>query len=101
MSSRKVIEDRKIAQRYFQGEIGNSPMVNMLGITNQADLDKTEAYYVEIAQKRGLSNKARELSPNGLKQMHKELFGKVYEWAGSYRPYPKNFKVATKFIFWA
>lgn len=34
-----------------------------------------------------MSEKAKELSPNGLKQMHKELFGELYTWAGSFRDY--------------
>lgn len=86
MSSSSSIEE-KIAQRYFQGKIGNSPMVNKLGITDQDKLDKMEALSVENALANGLSEKAKELSPNGLKQMHKEFFNSIYEWAGNTRHY--------------
>lgn len=79
--------EEKIAQKYFQGAIGNSTLVNLLGITEQEELDETEAYYVEYAIANGLSEKAKELSPSGLKQMHKEFFGDIYQWAGNFRNY--------------
>lgn len=85
MSSGK--SDELQARNYFQGEIGKSPLVNKLGLTNQSELDKIEAYCVEQTLKNGLSDKAKELSPNGLKQMHKEFFGEIYSWAGIYRDY--------------
>lgn len=85
MSSSNSDED--IAKRYFYGEIGKSALVNKLGIKNQIELEEAEAYYVELAIADGLSNQTQELSPNGLKQMHKELFGEIYEWAGVYRTY--------------
>lgn len=79
--------EEKIAQRYFQSTIGNSPMINTLGITDQDKLDKMEALSVENALSNGLSDKAKVLSPKGLKQMHKEFFNNIYEWAGNIRPY--------------
>ncbi len=79
--------DEAIAKKYFQGEVGHSPLVNKLNITNQTDLEKVEAYFVEHALLNGLSTKACELSADGLKQMHKELFGEIYDWAGEYRDY--------------
>lgn len=85
MGSSKSDEIR--AKKYFLGEIGNSPLVNKLDIDNQQELDEAEAYFVENALANGLSEKAKELSPNGLKQMHKELFGELYTWAGSFRDY--------------
>ncbi len=85
MGSSKSDEAR--AKAYFQGKVGESPLVNKLNITNQADLEKVEAYYVEHALLNGLSDKANELSPDGLKQMHKEMFGEIYDWAGEYRDY--------------
>lgn len=75
MGSSKSDEIR--AKKYFLGEIGNSPLVNKLDIDNQQELDEAEAYFVENALANGLSEKAKELSPNGLKQMHKELFGEL------------------------
>ncbi len=79
--------DEDIAKRYFYGEIGKSTLVNKLDIKNQIELEEAEAYYVELAIANGLSKQAQELSPDGLKQMHKELFGEIYEWAGVYRTY--------------
>lgn len=76
MGSSKSDEIR--AKKYFLGEIGNSPLVNKLDIDNQQELDEAEAYFVENALANGLSEKAKELSPHGLKQMHKELFGELY-----------------------
>lgn len=76
-----------IAQKYFQGAIGNSTLVNLLGIKDQKELEEAEAYYIEYTLALGLSDKAKEISPNGLKQMHKELFGDIYEWAGTFRTY--------------
>ena len=85
MSSIK--SDLARAKSYFQGEVGLSPMINKLGITQQAMLDKAEAFYVEMAHKQGFSKQAQVLSADGLKQMHKEMFGDVYAWAGTYRDY--------------
>lgn len=76
------------AQAYFQGEIGKSPLVNKLGITEQQELEAVEAFYVEHTIVNGLSKKAQTLSPTGLCQMHHEMFGEIYEWAGEYRNYP-------------
>lgn len=76
------------AQAYFQGEIGRSPLVNKLGITAQQELEAVEAFYVEHAIVNGLSKKAQSLSPAGLCQMHYEMFGEIYEWAGEYRNCP-------------
>lgn len=75
------------AKKFFQGEIGKSPLVNKLGLTEQKDLDIAESYYVERAKSNGLSDKSEELSLAGLKSMHKEFFGKIYEWAGQFRTY--------------
>lgn len=66
-----------VAKKYFQGEIGNSPLVNKLGIKNQHDLDIAELYYVEISKTRGLSEKSKTLSCSGIKSMHKEFFGDI------------------------
>ena len=65
------------AQAYFQGEIGRSPLVNKLGITDQQELEAVEAFYVEHAIVNGLSKKAQSLSAAGLCQMHYEMFGEI------------------------
>lgn len=79
--------DEITAQKYFQGKIGHSPLINKLGIHNQGELEEVEAYFVENALANGLSDTAKTLSPSGLQQMHLELFGDIYEWAGNYRDY--------------
>lgn len=79
--------DETTAKRYFYGEIGKSVLVNKLGITAQADLDRAEAFFVEYALHHGLSKNAQTLSPQGLQAMHKELFGELYAWAGQFRDY--------------
>ncbi len=89
MGSGKSDEVR--AKAYFQGEVGNSTLVNKLGITEQETLEKVEAYYVEYVAINGFSEKAQCLSPNGLKQMHKEMFGEIYDWAGEYRDYATGY----------
>ncbi|MFW2177968.1 MULTISPECIES: Fic/DOC family protein [unclassified Moraxella] len=75
------------AKAYFQGEIGCSALVNKLGITDQQELEEVEAYFVENATMNGFSPLAKELTPNGLKRMHFEMFGDIYGWAGQYRDY--------------
>lgn len=76
------------AQSYFQGEIGRSTLVNKLGITDRQELETVEAFFVEYAVVNGFSRRAQALSPQGLCQMHYEMFGEIYEWAGKYRDYP-------------
>ena len=80
--------DEMVAKKYFQGEVGKSPLVNKLGISKQSQLDEAEKYFVEFAIAiRGLSPTAKTLSPQGLQAMHKELFGELYDWAGQFRDY--------------
>ncbi|OOR93060.1 hypothetical protein B0181_00840 [Moraxella caviae] len=79
--------DEMIAQRYFYGEVGKSALINKLGITDQSALDRAEALFVNHALYHGLSAQAKTLSAQGLQAMHKELFGELYEWAGSFRDY--------------
>lgn len=76
--------DEKRAAAYFQD---NGALKNKFGITNQKILEKAEAISAEVALSKGLSATALDISVNGLKQMHKELFGSVYDWAGEFRDY--------------
>ena len=75
------------AKSYFQGDVGQSTLVNKLGIVDQAELERAEAFYAELAIARGLPDEALVLSVEGLKLMHKTMFSEVYEWAGEYRTY--------------
>ncbi len=78
--------DEIAAQSYFQGEIGLSTLVNKLGITDQKKLTSIESQFVEHALF-NLSVEDIEFSTKGLKKLHKEMFGEVYEWAGEFRTY--------------
>lgn len=76
--------DEIASKKYFQD---NGTLVNKLGITDRNELETIEATIAEDAVKSGLSYKSKELSVDGLKQMHKEMFGDVYTWAGEFRDY--------------
>lgn len=76
--------DEIAAKKYFQP---NGVLVNLLEIPDQESLEKAEAFYVELANKKGLSPLSKDISVEGLKQQHRELFDNLYEWAGSFRDY--------------
>lgn len=86
MASSKGDEQR--AAKYFQNGKINSPLlVNKQGLTTFEGIQAAEAAAVEYSQIQGLSEAAHELTPDGLKAMHKEMFEPVYEWAGTFRDY--------------
>lgn len=82
-----ISSDWQRAKSYFQGDVGQSTLVNKLGIKDRVSLEKAEALYAERAIAKGLPPEALELSAEGLKHMHKAMFAEVYEWAGEYRTY--------------
>ncbi|MGY0400250.1 MAG: Fic/DOC family protein [Ostreibacterium sp.] len=82
MSSSK--SDEQAEKKYFQE---NGALANKLGITNQKELEAIEARYVEKKLLDSLSVKSLEVSKQGLKSIHKEMFGEVYNWAGQFRDY--------------
>lgn len=80
--------DGQRAAKYFQnGDINSPLLVNKQGLITLDGIEAVEATAAFLAQKRGLSTAAQELSPEGLKAMHKEMFEPVYEWAGTFRDY--------------
>lgn len=86
MTSSKGDEQR--ATKYFHnGDINSPLLVNKQGLTTFEGINAVEAAAVEYSQIEGLSEAAQELSPEGLKAMHKEMFEPVYEWAGTFRDY--------------
>ncbi len=66
--------------------IENSTVLkNLLGITNEKDLDIAEAELSRANMMLLYENGFSDFSSNGICFIHKELFGDVYEWAGQYR----------------
>ena len=64
---------------------GTDVLINKLGIKDNATLDKAESDFVSIAASK-LRNDDFQISSilDGLK-IHKHLFSRLYEWAGSPR----------------
>lgn len=58
---------------------------NLLGITEEKDLDIAEAELSRANMMLLYENGFSDFSSNGIRFIHKELFGDVYEWAGKYR----------------
>lgn len=66
--------------------IENSAVLkNLLGITDEEELDLAEAELsranMMLLYEQGFDN----FTPNGICEIHKTLFGDVYDWAGEYR----------------
>lgn len=63
----------------------SSVLKNLLGITNEDELDLAEAELsranMMLLYERGFS----DFTSNGVCKIHKTLFGDVYDWAGEYR----------------
>ncbi|MBQ8134954.1 MAG: Fic family protein [Clostridia bacterium] len=58
---------------------------NLLGITNEADLDLAESEYANAGMMFLYNSGFANFSAKGVCAIHKKLFGQVYEWAGQYR----------------
>lgn len=58
---------------------------NLLGITNEADLDLAESEYANAGMMFLYNSGFAIFSAKGVCAIHKKLFGQVYEWAGQYR----------------
>lgn len=58
---------------------------NLLGITNEKELDIAEAELSRANMMLLYENGFSDFSSNGICFIHKELFSDVYEWAGQYR----------------
>ncbi|MCM1114331.1 MAG: Fic family protein [Clostridium sp.] len=66
--------------------IGNSAVLkNLLGITNEKELDLAEAELSRANMMLLYENGFDDFSSGGFCFIHKFLFGDVYEWAGQYR----------------
>lgn len=64
---------------------GSNVLKNKLNITDESKLDQTEADLAKanmlMLYESGFSN----FSPSGVCEIHRTLFGDIYEWAGQYR----------------
>lgn len=66
--------------------IENSTVLkNLLGITNEKELDLAEAELSRANMMLLYENGFDDFSSGGFCFIHKALFGDVYEWAGQYR----------------
>ncbi len=78
--------DEIASKKYFINQ-EKAILVNKLGLTTKDDIERAGASFVERNIANGLSEKAKDLSIQGLKAMHKELFFDIYMWAGKFRDY--------------
>lgn len=58
---------------------------NKLGIKNEKTLDRIEAEQSRANMMLLYEQGFQDFSPNGLRKIHRTLFGDIYEWAGQYR----------------
>ncbi|WP_303899634.1 Fic family protein [Anaerotruncus colihominis] len=58
---------------------------NKLGIRNEKTLDHIEAEQSRANMMLLYEQGFQDFSPNGLREIHRFLFGDIYEWAGQYR----------------
>ena len=58
---------------------------NLIGITEEKELDIAEAELSRANMMLLYENGFSDFSSNGIRFIHKELFGDVYEWAGKFR----------------
>lgn len=63
----------------------NGVLRNLLNIDNERELDLAEAEISRAAMMLLYEEGFQDFSSEGLKQIHKTLFGDVYEWAGKFR----------------
>lgn len=58
---------------------------NKLGITDETVLDKAESIMASTKMALLYNSGFSDFSPNGVCEIHRIIFGDVYEWAGEYR----------------
>ena len=63
----------------------SSVLKNLLGITDEKELDLAEAELSRANMMLLYENGFSDFSVGGISFIHKELFGDVYEWAGEFR----------------
>ena len=63
----------------------SSVLKNKLGIIDESELDIAESGMVRTNMSLLYNSGFSDFSPHGFCEIHKKLFGDVYEWAGEYR----------------
>ena len=63
----------------------SNTLKNKLGITNEKDLDVAESMMVRTRMTLLYNSGFSDFSAKGFCELHKILFGDVYDWAGKYR----------------
>lgn len=63
----------------------SSVLKNKLGITDESELDVAESGMARTNMSLLYNSGFSDFSPQGFCDIHKKLFGDVYEWAGEYR----------------
>lgn len=79
-----------MASRFLQP---NGTFKNRLGITNEAELEKTEYRMVAESIRQALRHKVKIRTTDDIVKMHKFLFGQIYDWAGEKRDTTENGKI--------
>lgn len=74
------------SQKYFIDQ-EKGVLRNKAGLDDKNEIEKLEAFFVEKTLKNGLSEASKQISVSGLKSMHQEMFGDLYDWAGEFRDY--------------
>lgn len=72
----------------YDGEIGEGVLKNRLGISDYEELEarsKGEALAAAALIRTGVIEVARTYDAAHLRELHRELMGSVFEWAGEYR----------------
>lgn len=58
---------------------------NKLNLKDEAELDKAESEFASISMMGLMDSGFSDFSPEGVCEIHRTIFGDVYEWAGEYR----------------
>ena len=69
--------------------INDSSFLKLAWVQNQGDLNRAEAENIASAQKKYLKKASLKsinwFNPESLQNVHKEMFGTVWDWAGKFR----------------
>ena len=77
----------------------SSVLKNLLGITDEKELDLAEAELSRANMMLLYENGFSDFSVGGISFIHKELFGDVYEWAGEFRKINRHQYFTLSFMF--
>jgi cell filamentation protein len=82
------MSEAALAAMFFYDALGDSSgvLINKLGLRDQKNLEQAEAAITSL-RSIAFPPSIEVNSYDGFKAIHKHLFGEIYEWAGSERPY--------------